>query len=438
MLDLRALLDDPASVHHSLARRNQASLSPIVDELVALVQHRRALQGEADGLRGQRNALSKQIGGLMKQGDHAGAQALKDQVAANAQRLTEIEAEEASANARERELVLTLPNVVHPEAPDGKGEEDNRELRRWGTPPTFSFEPQAHVEVGTKLGILDLERAAKLTGARFAVLKGAGAALERALVSFFLDTATREHGYTELLTPYIVHAASCVGTGQLPKFADDMFKLAEPLNGGDAYLISTAEIPVTNLHREEILDAADMPVKYCAFSPCFRAEAGSAGRDVRGLIRTHQFHKVELVWLTTAERAAQDHLTLLGHAEVLLQRLGLAYRVVELCTGDTSFSAHRTYDIEVWLPTQGYREISSVSWFTDFQARRMQLRVRPQSTDGTKAKPVLAHTLNGSGLAVGRTLVALLENYQQEDGSVVIPEVLRGYLGGLDVIRPTT
>jgi seryl-tRNA synthetase len=299
----------------------------------------------------------------------------------------------------------------------------------------FTFAPHSHVELGTRLGILDFERAAKLSGARFAVLEGMGAKLERALINFFLDLHTTEHGYKEVMVPYIVHRQIAEGTGQLPKFEKDMFRLAEPLNGSDAFLVPTAELPVTNLHRDEILDEEELPMRWACFTPCFRSEAGSAGRDVRGLIRQHQFHKVELVWLTTPDRVDQDYKALVLHAETCLQRLGLPYRVVRHCGGEVSFSAARCHDLEVWLPSQDtFREISSCSHFTDFQARRMQLRYRPKDHDGKKSKPRLVHTLNGSGLAVGRTLVAILENYQQADGSIEIPEALRPYLGGRDRI----
>jgi seryl-tRNA synthetase len=332
----------------------------------------------------------------------------------------------------EEELVrleLGFPNLPDPSVPEGHDESGNIELERWGTPPEFDFEPQAHWDLGPALGIVDFERAATLSGARFAVLLGAGAALERALVSYMLDLHTREHGYTEVLPPALIGGAALEGTGQLPKFADDLFHI----EGRDLFLSPTAEVQLTNLHRGEVLDEARLPIKYCAFTPCFRAEAGSYGKDVRGLIRLHQFHKIELVQLTRPEHseAALDELT--GHARAVLEGLGLPYRSVALCTGDLGFSAARTTDLEVWLPgQQAYREISSCSTFTDFQARRARLRYRP--ADGGKAR--LVHTLNGSGLAVGRTMVAVLENYQQADGSVVVPEVLRPYMHDLEVIEP--
>jgi seryl-tRNA synthetase len=361
---------------------------------------------------------------------------MKEKVSHGNVRTKIIEEELEGVEGHRRDLILGLPNLLHDDVPEGKGEEENVVIRTWGEVRLGEGEGEAHVEVGQRLGILDFDRSAKLAGARFAVLRGMGARLERALINFFLDQHTSEHGYTEVLTPYIVHADIAEGTGQLPKFESDMFKLAEPLNGQTAYLIPTAEVPVTNLHRDEIIDAEQLPVKYACFSPCFRSEAGSAGRDVRGLIRVHQFHKVELVWVAHPDHAEAHHQELLGHAESMLQKLDLPYRVVELCGGDVSFSAHRCFDLEVWLPSQGYREISSVSHFSDFQARRMGLRFRPEPVDGKKQKPRAAHTLNGSGLAVGRTLVAILENYQQPDGSVVIPEVLRPYMGGVDRLVP--
>jgi len=326
-------------------------------------------------------------------------------------------------------LWLTVPNLPHPGCPVGADESANPELRRWGTPPAFDFEPRPHWELGERLGILDFERAAKLSGARFAVLWGIGARLERALIGLMLDLHTGEHGYTEVLPPFLVSAASMTATGQLPKFEEDLFACRDD----DLYLIPTAEVPVTNLHRDEILAEGTLPRRYCAYTPCFRREAGSHGKDTRGLIRQHQFDKVELVRFEEPESsyAALEELT--GHAEAVLQRLELPYRVIELCTGDLGFSAARTYDLEVWLPGQArYREVSSCSCFESFQARRARIRYR---VPGQK-KPRLVHTLNGSGLAVGRTLVALLENHQRADGSVRLPEALVPYMGGLEVIEP--
>jgi seryl-tRNA synthetase len=437
MIDPRLVADEPDRVKANLSRRNQPDLHAVVDQVVALSERRSALLVEQGDLRNQRNVLSREIGDLMKRGDRDEAEARKAVVTAGNERIAAIETELALVETERDQLLMVLPNIVDETVPDGTSETDNVVVRAWGEPPAFDFEPQSHVEVGTRLGILDFERAAKLSGARFAVLRGQGARLERALISFFLDIATQEHGYTEVLTPYIVHRRILEGTGQLPKFEADLFKLEGELNGSDAFLIPTAEVPVTNLHRDEIVDAEDLPLQYASFTPCFRAEAGSAGRDVRGMIRVHQFHKVELVWITAPEHSARAHERLVGHAETLLQRLGLAYRVSLLCSGDLSFAAQRCYDLEVWLPSQGaYREISSISNFGDFQARRMMLRCREPAEGGKKGRTRFAHTLNGSGLAVGRTLVALLENGQRADGSVELPAVLGPYLGGDLVLRP--
>jgi seryl-tRNA synthetase len=343
----------------------------------------------------------------------------------------EIKDLEARANGLETELEqleLTIPNLFDASVPIGSDENANRVERSWGAPPEFGFEPKAHWDLGPDLGIVDFERAAKVASSRFAVLRGAGAALERAILSYMLDLHTK-NGYTEVIPPYLVSSSSLLGTGQLPKFADDLFRV----EGFDLFMIPTAEVPLTNLHRDETLAEEDLPVRYCASTPCFRAEAGSHGRDVRGLIRQHQFHKVELVQFAHPEQSWEDLEELTGHAEAVLQGLGLHYRVVSLASGDLGFSAAKTYDLEVWLPALGcYREISSCSNFTDFQARRAHIRYRP--TEGRKARHL--HTLNGSGLAAGRTMVAILENYQQADGSVVVPEVLRQYMGGLEVITP--
>ncbi len=437
MLDPNQIAEDPERVKRHLRRRHaDDAVLAEVDRIVEATEKRRVLVAERDDLRAKRNALSKDIGQLFKAGKGDEAEAKKAEVQQGNDRIAAIETELGAIEAERDELCLGIPNLLNEAVPDGKSEEDNVEVRRWGNAPA---EPdgESHVEIGTRLGILDLERATKLSGARFWVLKGWGAKLERALINFFLDVHTGEHGYTELMVPYIVQRPAAVGTGQLPKFEAEMFKLAEPLNGQDAYLVPTAEVPVTNLHREEILAGESLPLKYASFTPCFRSEAGSAGRDVRGLIRVHQFHKVELVWVTTPERAEEDHQALVGHAEAILQKLELPYRVVELSAGDISFSAARCYDLEVWLPSQGYREISSCSHFGDFQARRMGLRYRPV-TDGKKAKPRFAHTLNGSGLAVGRTLVAILENNVRADGTLKVPGVLVPYLGGQEVIEPVS
>jgi seryl-tRNA synthetase len=320
--------------------------------------------------------------------------------------------------------MLNIPNVPQADVPVGEGAQDNKEIRRWGEPRQFDFQPKNHWDIGEELEILDFNRAAKIAGARFALYRGQGAQLERALINFMLDLHTRERGYQEMLPPFLVNRESMTGTGQLPKFEEDLFRIVHP----DFFLIPTAEVPLTNIHREEILEKEDLPIRYVAYTPCFRREAGSHGQDVRGLIRQHQFNKVELVKFTEPHKSREELETLVQDAEEVLRRLGLSYRVVELCTGDLGFAAAKTYDLEVWLPgQQTFREISSCSNFEDFQARRMAIRYRPEK----KGKPVFVHTLNGSGLAIGRTLVAVLENYQQKDGSVIMPEALRPYLGGL-------
>src|SRR6185312_9313625 len=329
-----------------------------------------------------------------------------------------------AADAELREILNSIPNLPHESVPVGRSETDNKEVRRWGTPREFSFTPKPHWELGEQLGILDLERAVKITGGRFAVYWDMGAKLERALANFMLDLHTKEHGYTEVLPPYLVNAESMYGTGQLPKFEADLFKV--PHGDKNLYLIPTAEVPVTNLYRDEILDTAQLPISLVAYTPCFRSEAGSYGKDVRGIIRQHQFQKVELVKFTRPETSYQEHERLTHNAETVLQKLGLPYRVVALSTGDMGFSSAKTYDLEVWLPGQQlFREISSCSNFEAFQARRANIRYRPEGKKGTD----FVHTLNGSGLAVGRTWLAILENYQQEDGSIVVPEALRPYMG---------
>ncbi len=437
MIDPTLLAEQPEIVLASLRKRHaDAEAMGAVGRFGVLHALRRTLIQEGDTLRAERNRLSREIGQLLKENRMAEADEAKGRVAEGAERTRQIDEELAVVQSEQDHLAKILPNLLHPSVPEGEGEADNPVIRTWGTPRVFSFTPHSHVEIGSRLGILDLERSIRLSGARFSVLSGWGARLERGLINFFLDLHTQEHGYTEVMVPYIVHRHVAEGTGQLPKFEHDMFKLAEPLNGQDAFLIPTAELPVTNLYRDEILDEAQLPMKFVAFTPCFRSEAGSAGRDVRGLIRLHQFHKVELVWMTTPDRADADYKALLHHAETALQRLELPYRMVRHCGGEVSFSAARCHDFEVWLPSQDrYREISSCSHFTEFQARRMSLRFRPESAEAKKQRPKLCHTLNGSGLAVGRTMVALLENGQQADGSVVLPAILHPYVG-TDVIRP--
>lgn len=438
MIDPNLLRDQPELVKDHLRRRRaDESMLSDVDFIAAKNDERKGLITEIDDLRADRNRISKEIGQLYKQGKRDEAEAAKAKVSSGNDRIKELEEQLHALQAQVEERALRLPNLLDDAVPEGDGEDDNPVVRTWGTPREFEFEPKDHVDVGTALGILDLERATKITGARFSLLHGAGARMERALINFFLDLHTGEHGYSEVMCPYIVWDDAALGTAQLPKFASDMFKIEGGVNGHDAYLIPTAELPVTNIHRDEILDEEQLPIQSAAFTPCFRSEAGSAGRDTRGIIRQHQFHKVELVWVTTPERGKSDHQALVTHAQTALERLGLPYRTVVLCGGDIGFGARLCYDIEVWLPSQQrYREISSCSWYADFQTRRMSLRYRPEPVDGKKQKPKYCHTLNGSGLAVGRTLVAILENYQQGDGSVIVPEALRPYMGGVEVIEP--
>ncbi len=426
MLPRELFRKEPERIREMLrARHTEADL----DRLLEVDAAWRDVLVRVEELKARRNAGSKEIGKLFAAGQREEAEARKAEMGALGEEIKALEARAKELEAELAALELTIPNLFHESVPLGASEEDNRVERTWGEPPDFGFEPRAHWDLGPALGILDFERATKVAGARFAVLRGAGAALERALITWMLDLHVREHGYTEVLVPYLVNSASLEGTGQLPKFADDLFKV----ESHDLYLVPTAEVPVTNLHREEVLAEEELPLRYCAFTPCFRAEAGSYGKDVRGLIRQHQFHKVELVQIAHPEASWDLLEELTGHAEAVLQGLGLPYRVVSLCSGDLGFSAARTYDLEVWLPGQEwYREISSCSNFADFQARRARIRFKPAG--GGKARFV--HTLNGSGLAIGRTLVAVLENYQQRDGSVVVPEVLRPYMGGLELIEP--
>jgi len=419
MLDPRWLRTDLDDAARQLARRGFALDTAA---LRALDARRKAAQVRTQELQAERNAKSKEIGRAKAAGQDI--QPLLDAVAHLGDALKAAEAELEVIQAEWNAIALTTPNIPHASVPDGRDENDNREERRWGEPAQFGFTPKDHVDLGAALGLMDFESAAKLTGSRFVVMAGPLARLHRALIQFMLDTHTREHGYTEAYVPYLVNAESLRGTGQLPKFEAELFKLA---GEQEYYLIPTAEVPVTNLLRDVIVEADDMPRRWVAHTPCFRSEAGSYGKDTRGMIRQHQFEKVELVQAVRPEESAAALEALTGHAEAILQKLGLPYRVVTLCTGDMGFSAAKTYDIEVWLPGQGkYREISSCSNFEDFQARRLQARWRNPST----GKPELLHTLNGSGLAVGRTLVAVLENGQEADGGIRIPEVLRPYMGG--------
>jgi seryl-tRNA synthetase len=428
MLDLHFVRENLDRVRAALEARRFPTEA--LDRFAELDAERRRVIAESDRLNAERNAASREIGALMKEGRREEASSRRAAVAQLKERIAELEKARDEAERKMQELLATLPNLPHASVPIGPDASANVEVRRWGTPRAFDFTPRDHVELGTRLGILDLERAAKIAGARFAILHGAGARLERALINFMLDLHTREHGYTETLPPFIVNAQALFGTGQLPKFEEDLFKLTDERN---LYLVPTAEVPVTNYHREEILAADELPKKFVAYTPCFRSEAGSYGRDVRGLIRQHQFEKVELVKLTLPETSYDELESLTRDAERVLQLLGLPYRVVTLSTGDMGFSAAKTYDIEVWLPSQdAYREISSCSNCEAFQARRAQIRFRR----APGAKPEFVHTLNGSGLAVGRTWIAILENYQQPDGSVVIPEALRPYMDGQERIAP--
>jgi seryl-tRNA synthetase len=427
MLDLNYVRENIDKVRAALnARRADTNA---LDDFTRADEERRRVIAESDQLNAQRNASSREIGALMKEGRKDEAEARRAEVSALKDRIAELDQQRAQAEARMHELLSTLPNIPHESVPVGADESANTEIRRWGKAPEFTFEPKDHVDLGTALGILDLERASKIAAARFAILNGAGARLERALINFMLEVQTREHGYLETLPPFIVNRAALFGTGQLPKFEADLFKLEDPR---ELYLVPTAEVPVTNYHREEILDASQLPLRWAAYTPCFRSEAGSYGRDTRGVIRQHQFEKVELVKYSLPENSYEELESLTRDAESILQKLGLHYRVVTLSTGDLGFGSAKTYDIEVWLPSQNtFREISSCSNYEAFQARRAQIRFRRAGG----AKPEFVHTLNGSGLAIGRTWIAILENYQQADGSVIVPEVLRPYMGGLEKIK---
>jgi len=424
MLDLAFVRDNLQLVKQKMRERG---LRDSLADFENLDRERRKFLTETEALKARRNQLSEETASRKRQGQDTSAQ-----IAESKGLGPEISRRDERARAYDeqlRVLLRNIPNIPHPTVPVGDGPQHNQDVRHWGTPREFSFEPKAHWELGPALGILDFERAAKVTGARFAVYEGIGARLERALANFMLDIHTQEHGYTEVLPPFIVNSASLYGTGNLPKFAGDLFRL----EGTDYWLIPTAEVPVTNLYRDEVLEAERLPVKYCAWTACFRSEAGSYGKDVRGIIRQHQFQKVELVKFVAPEKSYDELESLTQDAETILQRLGLPYRVVVLSTGDMGFSSAKTYDIEVWLPSsREYKEISSCSNFEAFQARRANLRFRR----GGKGKTEYLHTLNGSGLAVGRTWLAVIENYQQADGSVVIPQALRSYLDGLEKIAP--
>lgn len=424
MHDIKAIRDNPAAFDAGLARRGLEAMSA---SLIKLDEAKRDTMQKLQEAQSRRNALSKEIGAAMGKKDVALAEKLKAEVAGLKDFITAGEEQERVQTKALVDALAVIPNIPQDSVPDGKNEHDNVELRTWGQKPGLNFEPQQHFDIGEGLGLMDFEIASKLSGARFVVLKGALARLERALAQFMLDLHTGEFGYSETYAPYMLRAEAMFGVGQLPKFEEDLFKT----NSGH-YLIPTAEASVTNLVREQILDEAKLPIRMTAYSPCFRAEAGAAGRDTRGMIRQHQFSKVELVSITTPEQSDAEHERMTSCAEEVLKRLNLHYRTIVLCTGDMGFGSRKTYDIEVWLPGQNaYREISSCSQFGDFQARRMDARCK--AVDGKQARYV--HTLNGSALAVGRTMVAILENYQNGDGSVTIPEVLRPYMGGMTVIK---
>ena len=426
MYDLRDLRDNLDPIKSRLGTRGREVQW---DTLRKLLEERRGLTVQVEQLRADLKKGSDEVATLKRQKlpSDAAVAAMKQL----GERIAEVEAALRNIEDNLDEIALRIPNLPHESVPAGTGPEQNVEVRRWGVPPAFSTPPQTHWDIGERLGILDFDRAAKITGARFAVLTGDGARLERALINFMLDLHTTEHGYREVLPPFMVNRSAMTGTGQLPKFEEDLFRLRDE----DYFLIPTAEVPVTNLHRDEILSESALPIRYTAYTPCFRREAGSYGKDTRGLIRLHQFNKVELVAFTKAEHSYEELERLTGHAETVLQRLGLHHRVVTLCTGDMGFSAAKTYDLEVWLPSQNqFREISSCSNFEAFQARRAAIRCK--GAGGKKdSKTEFVHTLNGSGLAVGRTLVAILENYQQPDGSIIMPEALRPYLRGMDRIN---
>lgn len=421
MLDLNFVRDHLPQVEEKLRQRG-TNAAEVLKDFAAIDAERRQAITAVEALQARRNRASEEIAKKKKSGQDASAQISETKELR--EQIQESEKRAAEQEARLREILTAIPNLPHVSVPIGKSVEDNVEARRWGAPPKFDFKPKPHWELGEELGVLDLERAAKLSGARFAVYWALGARLERALANFMLDLHTREHGYTEVLPPYLVNSESMYGTGQLPKFAQDLFRV--PHGEKDLWLIPTAEVPVTNLYRDEVLDAARLPISLTAYTPCFRSEAGSYGKDVRGIIRQHQFQKVELVKFARPETSYDELEKLTNNAEEVLQKLGLHYRVVTLCTADMGFSSAKTYDIEVWLPSQNlFREISSCSNFESFQARRANIRYRPEG----KSKNEFLHTLNGSALAVGRTWVAILENYQQADGSVKIPEALQPYMG---------
>jgi len=437
MLDLRYVSENLSDVKASLTRRGFAD-AELLDRLGSLAEERRSVITNVEALRQERNEASQAMAKVADKKSEE-FQAKRDQLRLLGDQIKRGEARQVDVETELEAILLNLPNLPHSDTPDGLTEDDNVELRVWGDRPTFDFDVQDHVEVGTRLDILDFERAAKISGSRFVVLKGYGSRLNRALMQFMLDVHTAEHGYEEVWPPVLVKDSAMLGTGQLPKFAKDAFRMAKDeeweaqaeAQGHDLYLVPTAEVPITNLHAGEILSGADLPISYTGYTACFRSEAGSYGKDTRGMIRVHQFDKVELVRFCHPDEGEAELEILTRHAEAILQKLGLHHRVVQLCAGDMGFAAQKSYDLEVWLPAQNaFREISSCSWFGDFQARRMKARFRP----GDKDKPLLVHTLNGSGLAIGRTLVAILEQNQQADGGVTVPDALVPYMGGIERI----
>lgn len=422
MLDLKFIQKNPEVVQEAIRKRR---MDLNIQDFLKLDEKRKSIIQEVEKLRNQLNTESKEVGKLKAKGQDVSEKVKKLSLISD--KIKELEKEKKKVEKELFDFRAQIPNIPAKDVPEGDSDEDNVEIKKWGTKPEFDFEPKPHWEIGTNLKGLDFERAAKLAGSRFALYFGWAARLERALINFMLDVQTKENGYTEVLPPFLVNSETMFGTGQLPKFEEDLFKIKD----WDYYLIPTAEVPVTNIHRNEVLDEDDLPIAYTAYTPCFRSEAGSYGKDTKGLIRQHQFNKVELVRFVHPDKSYQELELLLSHAESILQKLGLHYRVVVLCTGDLGFSAAKTYDIEVWLPGQNtYREISSCSNFEDFQARRANIKFKPKNSK----KKEFVHTLNGSGLAVGRTLVAILENYQREDGSIVVPEVLRPYMDGIETI----
>ncbi|GIP50941.1 Serine--tRNA ligase [compost metagenome] len=424
MLDVKIMRNEYTRVEEAL--KNRGKSLELISGFAPLDEKRRVLLQESEALKNRRNTVSAEVAQRKKNKENADELIVEMREVGD--RIKELDEEVRTLEVKIDELMLSIPNIPHASVPVGASEEDNVEVRRWSEPRNFEFTPKAHWDIAADLGILDFEAAAKVTGSRFTFYKGLGARLERALINFMMDLHSNEHGYEEMLPPYIVNRDSLYGTGQLPKFEEDLFKLS---GASDYYLIPTAEVPVTNYHRDEILNAEDLPRNYVAYSSCFRSEAGAAGRDTRGLIRQHQFNKVEMIKIVHPDNSYDELEKMTNNAERVLQLLNLPYRVLALCTGDMGFTAAKTYDLEVWLPESGlYREISSCSNVEDFQARRANIRFRPEP----KAKPEFVHTLNGSGLAVGRTVAAILENYQQEDGSVEIPEALRPYMGNLQKI----